>query len=136
MFVEGAPWILRTGSPWRDLPEAFVDWNSLFRRLSRWSLEGSWRRIMTDTAYDADHLREVIAAKGALAAISNNPSRALIHPLDTHLYAQRHLVGCFFSTLEPLRRVATGFEKTAGNYRAVQTARSHRPVDAVSVHTT
>ena len=28
MFVEGALWIVRTGSPWRDLPEAFGDWNS------------------------------------------------------------------------------------------------------------
>jgi putative transposase len=28
MFVEGVLWIVRTGSPWRDLPEAFGDWNS------------------------------------------------------------------------------------------------------------
>ena len=33
MFVEGVLWIVRTGSPWRDLPEAFGDWNSVFRRL-------------------------------------------------------------------------------------------------------
>ena len=44
---------------------------------------------MADTAYDADHLREAIAAKGALAVIPNNPSRALKYPLDKHLYAQR-----------------------------------------------
>ena len=30
MFVEGVLWIVRTGSPWRDLPEAFGDWNSVF----------------------------------------------------------------------------------------------------------
>src|ERR1700722_5631863 len=29
MFVEGVLWIVRTGSPWRDLPEAFGDWNSV-----------------------------------------------------------------------------------------------------------
>ena len=34
MFVEGVLWIVRTGSPWRDLPEAFGDWNSVFRRFS------------------------------------------------------------------------------------------------------
>ena len=49
---------------------------------------------MADTAYDADHLREAIAAKGAIAVIPNNPSRALKYPLDKHLYAQRHLVEC------------------------------------------
>ena len=50
--------------------------------------------VMADTAYDADHLRQAIAAKGALAVIPNNPSRALKYPLDKHLYAQRHLVEC------------------------------------------
>jgi putative transposase len=31
MFVEAVLWIVRTGSPWRDLPEVFGDWNSFFR---------------------------------------------------------------------------------------------------------
>jgi len=75
--------------------------------------------VMADTAYDADHLRQAIAAKGALAVIPNNPSRALKYPLDKHLYAQRHLVECCFSKLKQFRRVATRFEKTARNYRAV-----------------
>jgi len=43
--------------------------------------------VIADTAYDADHLRKDIAAKKALAVIPNNPSRALKHPLDKHLYA-------------------------------------------------
>ena len=43
--------------------------------------------VMADTAYDADHLRQAIAAKGALAVIPNNPSRALKYPLDKHLSA-------------------------------------------------
>ena len=45
MFVEGVLWIVRTGSPWRDLPEAFGEWNSVFRRFSRWSAKGVWWRI-------------------------------------------------------------------------------------------
>jgi transposase len=32
MFLEGVLWIVRTGCPCRDLPEAFGDWNSVFRR--------------------------------------------------------------------------------------------------------
>jgi transposase len=75
--------------------------------------------VMADTAYDADHLRAAIADKGALAVIPNNPSRASKHPLDKHLYAQRHLVECCFSRLKQFRRVATRFEKTARNYLAV-----------------
>jgi len=77
--------------------------------------------VMADTAYDADHLRQAIAAKGALAVIPNNPSRAHKYPLDKHLYAQRHLVECCFSKLKQFRRVATRFEKTAQNYLAIVT---------------
>jgi transposase len=67
--------------------------------------------VMADTAYDADSLRPAIAAKGAIAVIPNNPSRALKYPLDKHLYAQRHLVECCFSKLKQFRRVATRFER-------------------------
>src|SRR4030081_387620 len=77
--------------------------------------------VMADTPYDAHHFRQAIAAKGALAVIPNNPSRALKYPLDKHLYAQRHLVECCFSKLKQFRRVATRFEKTARNYLAVVT---------------
>src|SRR5258708_7887987 len=66
--------------------------------------------VMADTAYDADHVRQAIADKGALAVIPNNPSRAQKHPLDQHLYAQRHLVECCFSELKQCRRVSTRYE--------------------------
>jgi len=42
MFVEAVLWIVRTGSPWRDLPEVFGGWNSVFRRFSRWSHKRVW----------------------------------------------------------------------------------------------
>ena len=45
VFLEAVLWIARTGSPWRDLPEVFGVWNSVFRRFSRWSDKGVWRRI-------------------------------------------------------------------------------------------
>jgi len=54
MFVEGVLWIVRTGSPWRDLPEAFGDWNSVFRRFSRWSIKGVWYRIFEAMSDDPD----------------------------------------------------------------------------------
>jgi transposase len=77
--------------------------------------------VMADTAYDSDALRKDIAARNAIAVIPNNPSRTKKHPLDKHLYAQRHLVESCFSRLKQLRRVATRYEKTARNYLAVVT---------------
>lgn len=73
---------------------------------------------MGNTVYDADHLRRAIAPKAALAVIPNNPSRALIYPLDKHLYARRHPVDRCFSQLKQLRRVPARFEKNRSNYRA------------------
>lgn len=77
--------------------------------------------VMADTAYDADHFRQAIADKVAVAVIPSNPSRTKKYPLDKHLYAQRHLVECCFSKLKQFRRVATRFEKTARNYLAIIT---------------
>lgn len=54
MFVEGVLWIVRTGSPWRDLPEVFGEWNSVFRRFSRWSRKGVWWRIFEAMSDDPD----------------------------------------------------------------------------------
>ena len=74
---------------------------------------------MADAAYDSDQLRQAIADKGAIAVIPNNPSRAKKHPLDKHLYAQRHLVECCFNKLKHFRRIATRYEKTALKFAAM-----------------
>jgi transposase len=33
-------WLMRTGAPWRDLPEEFGNWNSIFRQFRRWADSG------------------------------------------------------------------------------------------------
>src|SRR5580693_6016324 len=35
-FVEAVLWIVRTGSPWRDLPPFFGNWNTVFKRYRDW----------------------------------------------------------------------------------------------------
>jgi putative transposase len=54
LFVEGVLWIARTGSPWRDLPAAFGNWNSVWRRFDRWSQSGVWHRIFAALSDDPD----------------------------------------------------------------------------------
>jgi putative transposase len=54
MFVEAVLWIVRTGSPWRDLPSIFGNWNSVFVRFNRWSKAGVWQRILDAVSDDPD----------------------------------------------------------------------------------
>ena len=45
LFLEAVLWIARTGSPWRDLPEHFGHWSSIWRRFRRWALKGVFERV-------------------------------------------------------------------------------------------
>lgn len=38
-------WILRTGAPWRDLPERYGPWQSAYDRFTRWQAEGVLDRV-------------------------------------------------------------------------------------------
>ena len=45
LFVDAVLWIARTGSPWRDLPDEFGNWNSVFQRFRRWAKKGVWESL-------------------------------------------------------------------------------------------
>src|SRR6185369_5251046 len=45
LFIDAVLWIAKTGAPWRDLPERFGHWNSVWKRFSRWALKGTWRKL-------------------------------------------------------------------------------------------
>ena len=44
--VDGIVWILRTGSPWRDLPDEFGKWKTVYECFRRWTREGLWAQIV------------------------------------------------------------------------------------------
>jgi len=54
LFVEAVLWIIRTGSPWRDLPADFGHWHRVYVRYNRWSKKGVWERIFTTMSDDPD----------------------------------------------------------------------------------
>ena len=53
-FLEAVLWIARTGAPWRDLPDEFGLWNSVFRRFRRWALKGVFEKVFEELSADAD----------------------------------------------------------------------------------
>lgn len=46
LVLDAIFWIARTGSPWRDLPEEFGKWSSVYRQFRRWTLVGLWELIL------------------------------------------------------------------------------------------
>lgn len=46
--VEAIIWRFRTGSPWRDLPDGFPAWQTVWWRFDRWSKDGTWDRVLTE----------------------------------------------------------------------------------------
>lgn len=53
--LNGIFWVLRSGAPWRDLPEAFGPYTTCYNRFVRWRRAGVWRRIIDAlaSAHDA-----------------------------------------------------------------------------------
>ena len=54
LFVEGVLWVARTGAPWRDLPDEFGKWYTVYTRFWRWAQRGVWERIFKHLSADPD----------------------------------------------------------------------------------
>lgn len=53
-IVNGILWILHTGAPWRDLPEPYGPWQTVFTRFNGWRRDGTWVRIVTSLLDELD----------------------------------------------------------------------------------
>jgi transposase len=54
MLFNGILWIARSGAAWRDLPERFGPWNTVYKRFAQWQESGLFEKIFKDLAIDAD----------------------------------------------------------------------------------
>jgi transposase len=57
--IEGAIYRLRTGIAWRDLPLEFGPWQTVHRRHYRFSLDGTWDKVLTALQAQADAKGEI-----------------------------------------------------------------------------
>jgi transposase len=71
--VEAAIYRYRTGIPWRDLPAEFGPWQTAWKRHHKFSLDGTWDRVLAALVADAD-------AAGAVDwAVSVDSTIARVH---------------------------------------------------------
>ena len=52
--INGILWIVRTGAPWRDLPERYGAWQTVSGRFYRWRQTGVWSRLLARLQQQAD----------------------------------------------------------------------------------
>ncbi|MGX9054956.1 IS5 family transposase [Mesorhizobium sp. 14Argb] len=204
--LNGIFWVLRSGAPWRDLPERYGPRTTCYNRFVRWRKAEVWDRMMdaitaayegdiqmidstsirahqqaatakrgieifvsvsrgglttkihavvdaqglpirlgltagqahdgpaayrlldrldprtivlADKAYDADGIRNLIEAQGAVPNIPAKRNRKWKPCFSKRLYRERNLVERFFSKLKHFRRIATRYDKLAENFLAM-----------------
>ena len=85
--LNGIFWTLRTGSPWRDLPERYGPYTTIYNRFNRWARAGVWLRIFEALAarspdslhlIDSSIVRAHQHAAGGKKGVRITPSAVLV----------------------------------------------------------
>lgn len=85
--VNGIFYVLRTGSPWRDLPERYGPYTTVYNRYNRWAKAGVWLHIFETLAarspqslqlIDSSIIRAHQHAAGGKKGVRITPSAVLV----------------------------------------------------------
>lgn len=84
-FVEAVLWVVRTGSPWRDLPAFFGHRNTAFKRYRDWVKADVFIRLFEACSDEPDTEHATVRAqKGGLRAMPSGAPRAACPPKSLH----------------------------------------------------
>ena len=92
-ILNGIVWKFRTGSAWRDVPERYGSWQTLYTRFRRWALDGTFSAMLAAVQAEADAVGDVDwlvavdstivrAHQHAAGARKGGPARRQITPWD------------------------------------------------------
>lgn len=54
LMINAMIWIARSGAPWRDLPERYGSWNSVYSRFRKWIEDGILDNVFRVLSLDAE----------------------------------------------------------------------------------
>jgi len=86
-ILNGIFFVLRTGTPWRDVPERYGPYTSVYNRFNRWAKAGVWLRVFEALAarspqslhlIDSSIIRAHQHAAGGKKGAKITPSVALV----------------------------------------------------------
>ena len=60
MFVDAVIYRARTGIPWRDLPERFGPWKSVYNRFANWARKDAWQDLFRELQIDVDETASIV----------------------------------------------------------------------------
>ena len=60
LFVEAVLFRAKTGLPWRDLPERFGPWKSVYNRFCNWTKRGHWAAIFRELRLEVDETGSIV----------------------------------------------------------------------------
>src|ERR687894_374036 len=119
-ILNGILWILRTGAPWRDLPERYGSWRTVYSRFRRWQQAGVWDRVLRALQSTAA-IRNWLAQREIEAVIPKRENEMGPKQYDREAYRERTIVERTINRLKRYRRIATRYEKLAASYLALVT---------------
>ena len=67
-LVDAMLWIFKTGAPWRDLPDYYGSWKTVYNNFSRWRDTGIWEKILGSIKPDPEPLWQVMVDSTILKA--------------------------------------------------------------------
>ena len=61
-FVDAVLYRAKTGIPWRDLPERFGPWKTVYNRFSSWAANDTWTDVFRELRIDVDDTASIVDA--------------------------------------------------------------------------
>ena len=82
-MLNGMLWIAHSGAQWRELPEVYGPWQSVYARFAKWRDDGTWEAIFHALSEDAD--MENLSLDSTCVKVhesANGGKKRQIRPLD------------------------------------------------------